>query len=70
MLQILGIISTAHSLIRELSRLEDDFITVKIAGSDKEYIIDSITHEKTHCDQNITHLCLLCRDGGQGNIKR
>lgn len=46
----------------------DDFITVKVNGI--EYVIDSITHEKTHTDSNLTHLCLLCRDGGSGNIKR
>lgn len=69
-----SLISTISSLLRELKRIidrdGDDFITVKIKGDDREYIIDSIAHEKTHTDSNITHLCLLCRDGGQGNIKR
>ena len=49
-------------------KLGDDFIRVKVNGI--EYVIDSITHEKTHTDSNLTHLCLLCRDGGSGNIKR
>jgi len=36
----------------------------------EEYIIEKITHEKTHTDTLATHLCLVCRDGGNGNIKR
>ena len=43
---------------------------MKIQGENREYIIDSITHEKTHSDSYLTHLCLTCRDGGSGNIKR
>ena len=63
-----GYISTSGSLIRELSKLGDDFITVKIEN--KEYIIDNICHEKNFTDSPLTHLCLVCRDGGQGEIKR
>ena len=66
--KVTSIISTSGSLIRELKKLGDDFITVKVNGI--EYVVDSITHEKTHTDSNLTHLCLLCRDGGSGNIKR
>ena len=43
---------------------------MKIQGENREYIIEAITHEKTHTDSCLTHLCLTCRDGGQGNIKR
>lgn len=57
-------------MIRELQRIGDDFITVKIQGDDREYIIESIGHEKNYTDSPLTHLCLMCRDGGQGNIKR
>ncbi len=67
-------INTISSLFRELKKIlerdGDDFLTVKIHGDDREYIIESITHEKNYTDSPITHLCLLCRDGGQGNIKR
>ena len=65
-----GFIAKISTLIKELSKLGDDFITVKIDGEDREYIIDKIIHEKTHCDNDITHVCLICRDGGQGCIKR
>ena len=57
-------------LVSELQRINDDFITVKIQGSNREYIIDSITHEKNYADSPSTHLCLLCKDGGQGEMKR
>ena len=46
------------------------FVKVGVTVNGIEYVIDSITHEKTHTDSNLTHLCLLCRDGGSGNIKR
>lgn len=62
------------SLFRELKRIldkgNDDFITVKILDDNKEYVIESIGHEKNYTDSPLTHLCLICRDGGQGNIKR
>lgn len=67
-------ISTANLLCKELKKIidrdGDDFITVKIKGDNREYIIDSIGHEKNYTDSPMTHLCLLCKDGGQGNIKR
>lgn len=49
-------------------RLEDDFITVKI--EDREYVIECIIHEKNYTDAPASHVCLKCRDGGDGNIKR
>lgn len=63
-------IATSGMLIRELIRLEDDFITVKIEGDDKEYIIEVISHELNHTDSPCSHLCLKCRDGGDGEVKR
>lgn len=65
----MSFIATTTALIRELRKLEDDFITVKVNG--EEYVIESVIREKTHSDNgNETHLCLLCRDGGQGCVKR
>ena len=61
-------IITSGALIRELMRLEDDFITVKI--EDREYVIECIIHEKNYTDAPASHVCLKCRDGGDGNIKR
>ena len=48
-------------LVSELQRINDDFITVKIQGSNREYIIDSIIHEKNYADSPSTHLCIFCR---------
>ena len=67
---MIGGILNSHTLIRVLQRLEDDFITVKIQGDDREYIIDSVGHAKNYADAPSSHLCLLCRDGGQGEIRR
>lgn len=64
------LISTSGALINALRNLDDDFITVKIKETDREYVIESIGHEKNYTDSPLTHLCLICRDGGQGNIKR
>ena len=61
-------ISTSGSLIRELQKLGDDFITVTIEN--REYVIESIIHQKNYTDSPLTHLSLKCRDGGQGEIKR
>lgn len=61
-------ISTSSSLVRELQKLGDDFITVTVEN--REYIIDSIIHQKNYTDSPLTHLSLKCRNGGQGEIKR
>ena len=63
-------IYNSYILSSELNRIESNFITVKIQGDDREYIIDSISHSKNYTDSPSTHLCLLCKDGGQGEIKR
>ena len=49
-------------------RLEDGFITVEIDG--KEYVIDKIAHKANYTDAASSHLCLICRDGGEGEIKK
>lgn len=54
-------------LIRELVK-EDNFITVEIYG--KEYVIEKMVHKKNHTDPPLTHLCLVCRDGGNGEVRR
>lgn len=55
--------------MRELKKYEDDFIIAKLEG--KEYVIDSIGHNKIYGDRDNMHcICLNVRDGGQGNIKR
>ena len=63
-------IYNSYILSSELNRTENNFITVQIQGDDREYIIDSIAHSKNYTDSPSTHLCLLCKDGGQGEIKR
>ena len=59
-------ICTSGTLIRELSKLEDDFIIVK-DENDREYIIDSIGRTK---EGLLSRICLNIRDGGTGNIRR
>ena len=63
-------IYNSYILSSELNRIENNFITVKIQGDDREYIIDSIAHSKNYTGSPSTHLCLLCKDGGQGEMKR
>ena len=61
-------IATGGELVREINRIGDDFIVVKL--EDKEYVIDHVCKLKVHTDPEITRLCLVIRDGGEGNIKR
>ena len=62
-------IYTSRELVRILSRLDDDFIIVKLGN--KEYVIDSIGYNKIHGDKdNMKSLCINIRDGGEGNIKQ
>ena len=60
-------ISTVGMLKRELKD-EDDFLTVDVDG--QEFIIDCVARRKDYFDSLSSHLCLVCRDGGSGNIKR
>lgn len=63
-------IITSHSLATELLNKPDSFLTATI-GED-EYVIEHLKRAKTHAnyDDATTHLTLVLRDGGQGNIKR
>ena len=61
-------INTSGMLIRELERIEDDFITVVL--NEKEYVIENIIHIKNYTDSPSSHLALKIRVGGEGNIKR
>lgn len=61
-------ILTSGMLQRELGKLVDDFITVEIDG--KEYVIEKIGRRRNYTDTPLTHLTLVCRDGGEGEIKR
>lgn len=54
--------------MRQLAKYPDDNITVRIG--EKEYVIDTISHIPNYTDSPATHLCLNCRDGGSGEIKR
>lgn len=55
-------------LFRELLKFEDDFITVEI--NNKEYVMEKIVHKQNYSDSPSTHICIVCRDGGDGEIKR
>lgn len=64
-------IRTSRTLASELARLQDDFLIVKYG--DIELVIETIGRAKIHGDRdndNMTCLCLIVRDGGQGCIKR
>jgi len=61
-------ITNSSSLIRELQRMGDNFITVSLYGT--EYIIDSISRKSNISDQLNSHIVLNVRDGGNGNILR
>ena len=55
-------------LQRELGKLLDDFLTVEING--KEYVIEKISRRKNYTDAPVSHWTLVCRDGGDGEVKR
>lgn len=60
-------------LANQLKNVGNMLLTVKIQGdaSEKEYVIDSVTREKSYFDDDhIMHICLNVRDGGDGCIKR
>lgn len=61
-------ILTSGMLLRELGKTIDDFLTVEIEG--KEYVIEKIGRRKNYTDAPLSHLTLVCRDGGSGEIKR
>lgn len=61
-------IISSGELVRELKRIEDNFITVEV--DNREYVIDMISHKPNCADSLCTHLVLKCKDGGNGEIKR
>ena len=44
------------------------YTTIEIEG--KEYVIDMITRRKNYTEAATSHLCLKCRNGGTGEIRR
>lgn len=63
-------IGTSGELCRTLKQMGDDFITVEIEGQDGEYIIEAVTRQLNYSESPCSHICIKCRDGGQGYIKR
>lgn len=61
-------IFTTRELIKILEQLEDNFITIQI--DDNEYVIDSIAHRSNFTDMPDSHICLIGRYSGNGNLKR
>ena len=61
-------IANSGELIRELKKKEDDFVTVLI--DDREYIIDFVKRKPSLEEFNSSYLQLVCRDGGNGYIRR
>lgn len=61
-------IFTSRELIQTLEKMEDNFITIQI--DDDEYVIDSIAHRSNFTDMPDSHICLIGRYGGNGNLKR
>lgn len=61
-------------LARELLNRPDDFITATYEdeNGEKEFVIETFKRKATHAnvDDSVTHLTLVLRDCGQGNIKR
>lgn len=68
--KILGIISTRHTLAKELLSKPDGFITATLG--EEEYVISNIQRISTHAniDDSVMHWTLNLRDGGKGNLKR
>ena len=62
------IVASCGLLQRELKKFDDEFITVEVDG--REYVIDTIRRVPNYFDALSTHIKLICKDGGDGNIKR
>lgn len=62
------IVTSCGLLQRELKKFDDEFITVEVNG--REYVIDTIRRVPNYFDALSTHIKLICKDGGDGNIKR
>lgn len=65
---MIDIIASCGLLQRELKKFDDEFITVEVNG--REYVIDTIRRVPNYFDALSTHIKLICKDGGDGNIKR
>ena len=65
---MIGIIASCGLLQRELKKFDDEFITVEVNG--REYVIDAIRRVPNYFDALSTHIKLICKEGGDGNIKR
>ena len=65
---MIAIIASCGLLQRELKKFNDEFITVEVNG--REYVIDTIRRVPNYFDALSTHIKLICKDGGDGNIKR
>lgn len=65
---MISIIASCGLLQRELKKFDDEFITVEVNG--REYVIDTIRRVPNYFDALSTHIKLICKDGGDGNIKR
>lgn len=57
-----------RELISTLSHMGDDFILVEVNGV--EYVIDSVYRKPNYTDSPCSHICIRCRDGGDGEVKR
>jgi hypothetical protein len=65
---VISIVASCGLLQRELKKFDDEFITVEVNG--REYVIDTIRRVPNYFDALSTHIKLICKDGGDGNIKR
>lgn len=65
---MISIVASCGLLQRELKKFDDEFITVEVNG--REYVIDYVKRKPNYFDSLSTHISLICRDGGDGNIKR
>lgn len=65
---MIDIIASCGLLQRELKKFDDEIITVEVNG--REYVIDTIRRVPNYFDALSTHIKLICKDGGDGNIKR
>lgn len=65
---MIDIVASCGLLQRELKKFDDEFITVEVNG--REYVIDTIRRVPNYFDALSTHIKLICKDGGDGNIKR
>nr|DAS29366.1 MAG TPA: hypothetical protein [Caudoviricetes sp.] len=65
---MINIVASCGLLQRELKKFDDEFITVEVNG--REYVIDTIRRVPNYFDALSTHIKLICKDGGDGNIKR